>query len=94
MDACPSEGKRQLLKLLSKSDSTKSLEESIAHLAEAVKLNPDDADSLIAAYHFLLNRPGPTPKNRAPDHIQSTPEYELDLSVYKQLMGGMVCQEK
>lgn len=94
MDACPSEDKRQILKLLSKNDHTNSLEESIAHLAEAVKLDPDDADSLIAAYHFLLNRPGPIPKNKLPDHIQPTPEYELDLSVYKQLMGGMVCQGK
>lgn len=57
VDTCPSEGKRQVLKLLSKSDSTEILEESAAYLTEAVKMGPDDADSLIAAYHFLRNIP-------------------------------------
>ncbi len=54
----------------------------------------DDVDNLVAAYHFIRNKPGPTPKNAVPEHILVTPDYELDLSVYKQLMGGVACQRK
>lgn len=94
LDSCEMEGKRQVLRLLAKANQTCDLEQSIDRLADAVMMGVHDVDSLIAAYHFISNKPEPILKNPVPEHIQVAPDYELDLSVYKQLMGGVACQKR
>ncbi len=94
LDSCEMEGKRQVLRLLAKANQTCDLEQSIDRLADAVMMGVHDVDSLIAAYHFISNKPEPILKNPVPEHIQVAPDYELDLSVYNQLMGGVACQKR
>jgi hypothetical protein len=57
-------------------------------------MNPKDTDSLIAAYSYVLNRPGQIPKNEVPEHLPKLIDYDFDFSAYAGLMGGTACKKK
>ena len=59
-----------------------------------MEMDPQDTDTLLAAYAFVLNRPGKIPKNEVPEHIPELADYTIDLGVYGALLGGVACDRK
>ena len=85
--------KKILLKELSRTSRTMGLPLAVGALTDALAMAPRDVESLLAAYAFVLNRPGPIPKNDVPKAIPTLPDYAIDLGVYKALLGGMTCDK-
>lgn len=94
LDNCDHEGKKQVLKFISQTSQNNGFDKSVTALSDAIKMNPKDADSLIAAYSYVLNRPGQIPKNEVPEHLPKLIDYDLDFSAYAGLMGGTACKKK
>lgn len=89
---CTLEGKKHILETLAHSSDQPLLEQSLAHMTEAVAMaTKEDVDSVLAAYAFIQNGPGQLPKNPVAAHLPKTPEYEVDLSVYMAMLGGAGC---
>lgn len=91
LDECNLEGKKQILKVVAQTCREKGMNKSVSALRDAIELNPKDADTLISAYSFVLNKPGQIPKNEVPEHIPQLRDYELDFAAYAELMGGAQC---
>jgi transposase len=91
---CDIDSKKQILKVISQTSREQGLDNSICALTDAIKLEPKDADALICAYSFVLNKPGLIPKNSVPEHIPNLVEYEIDFTAYASLMGGAACKRK
>jgi transposase len=91
LDGCSPDDKKQVLKVVAQVCREKGMDKSVIALRDAVRLDPKDADALISAYSFVLNKPGRTPKNDVPEHIPQPKEYDLDFTDYAKLMGGLEC---
>ncbi len=78
--------KKKVLTCLAKRSEEKDLEVLVASMSEALEENVKDADDLIAAFDFLINRPCPLPKNAVPEALPETPEYELSFDAYALLL--------
>lgn len=79
-------GKKAILTELAKSSKVWGIHKSLSGIEKAINLGAKDADTLISAFHFTMNIPGKTPKNRIPDNLPKTEEYVLSLSDYGKLM--------
>ncbi len=91
LDGCSLDEKKQVLNEVAQVCREKGMDKSVSALREAVKLDPKDADSLISAYAFVLNKPSQIPKNDVPEHIPQMKDYALDFTDYAKLMGGPQC---
>ncbi len=91
LDACNLDDKKQVLKAVAQTCREKGMDKSVDALRDAVKLEPKDADALISAYAFVLNKPGQIPKNDVPEYIPQLKDYALDFTAYAKLMGGPQC---
>lgn len=94
LNNCDLEGKKQILKLVSQISKEKGMDNSISALTDAIKLDPKDADTLISAYSFVLNKPEQVVKNYVPEYIPDLTEYKIDFAAYANLMGGGTCKKK
>jgi len=94
LNNCDLEGKKQILKLVSQISKEKGMDNSISALTDAIKLEPKDADTLISAYSFVLNKPEQVVKNYVPEYIPDLTEYKIDFAAYANLMGGGTCKKK
>ncbi len=92
IDGCSLTDQQQLLAVLADESQATDLSRCVDDLTQALTFEPDDVDSLIAAYAFVRNKPGAVPKNPVPAHLPDTPAYTIDFSLYANLMGGQpVC---
>lgn len=91
LDECSLEEKKQVLRVIAQTCGEKGLDRSVGALSDAVRLDPKDADALISAYAFVLNKPGQVPKNHVPEYVPQLKEYALDFEAYAKLMGGSQC---
>ena len=91
---CDLDSKKRVLKAVAQACREDGLNRSVNALSDAVRLAPKDADALISAYAFVLNKPGQIPKNDVPDYAPELKEYTLDFTPYAKLMGGAACSSK
>lgn len=86
--------KKKILQVLAKNSQDDSLEYTLAALSQAMQMKPKSADDLICGFDYLMNKPGPLPKNSVPEGLPQTPEFRIDLDVYAQLVEGQLCNRK
>jgi transposase len=79
-------GKKAILTELANSSEVWGIHKSLSGMEKAISLGARDADTLISAFHFTMNMPGKTPKNRVPDELPKTEDYVISLSDYGKLM--------
>ncbi|HPJ21331.1 MAG TPA: IS21 family transposase [Clostridia bacterium] len=91
LDGCSLEDKKQVMGVVAQICREKGMDKSVKALMDAVNMNPKDADTLITAYAFVLNKPGQLPKNDVPEYIPKLKDYVLDFADYAKLMGGPEC---
>jgi hypothetical protein len=91
LDGCSLDDKKQVMGVVAQTCREKGMDKSVKALMDAVSMNPKDADTLITAYGFVLNKPGQLPKNDVPEHIPQLKDYVLDFTDYAKLMGGTEC---
>lgn len=87
-------GKKRVLQVLAKNSDDKPLDVVISTMAQATKMDPRDVDDLISGFDYLMNKPGPIPKNDVPEGLPESPEYRIDLGAYARLLGGDRCNKK
>lgn len=86
--------KKRILSELSAHSDALGFVDALDGLQRAMEMDPQDTDTLLAAYAFVLNRPGKIPKNEVPEHIPELADYTIDLGVYGALLGGVTCDRK
>jgi len=92
-DECTIPGKKQVLGVVAATSREVGIDRAIDAMSNALSFAPQDPDSFIADYSFALNRPGPFPKNKVPDHLPVLRDYDLDFAAYGELMGGAPCRK-
>ncbi|MFA5536814.1 MAG: IS21 family transposase [Bacillota bacterium] len=79
-------GKKAILTELASSSEVWGIHKSLSGMEKAISLGAKDADTLISAFHFTMNMPGKTPKNKVPDELPKTEDYVISFSDYGKLM--------
>jgi len=71
---------------LAKSCEKWGLHKSLLGINRAIQLGAKDSDTLISAFHFAMNIPSKTAKNKVPENLPKITEYIVSASEYGKFM--------